>query len=344
MKILVLHDHVPDQSTPDHADALAQSRAVCAALELLGHEWMTLGLTLDLEAARAALQQLQPDLVFNLVESLDGQGRFIHLPLHLLDSLKIPYTGVLATSMIQTTNKLFGKQVMRAADIPTPKWWTMNDLHRLGQQSLVACTADARVILKSVWEHASIGIGGDSVMQSDSAAAVRDALESRLDALGGEAFVEQFIDGREFNLALLAGGESGPELLPPCEIVFEDFGDDRPRIVNYNAKWDEHSFEYAHTPRKYDFDVRDRPLLERMQSIALHCWQAFDLRGHARVDFRVDRHGQPWVLEVNANPCLSTDAGFAAALDRAGMPYATSIHRIVQDSLRNVQSLHQLQP
>jgi D-alanine-D-alanine ligase len=63
------------------------------------------------------------------------------------------------------------------------------------------------------------------------------------------------------------------------------------------------------------------------------CWRRFDLNGYARVDFRVDAELQPWILEVNVNPCLSPDAGFAAALERAGIDYASAIQRIVEAAI-----------
>ena len=62
------------------------------------------------------------------------------------------------------------------------------------------------------------------------------------------------------------------------------------------------------------------------------CWNLFGLRGYARVDFRLDHQGQPWVLEVNANPCLSPNAGFAAALEAAEIPFADALHRIMNDA------------
>jgi D-alanine-D-alanine ligase len=79
------------------------------------------------------------------------------------------------------------------------------------------------------------------------------------------------------------------------------------------------------------FPDEDRGFLENLARIALECWRAFELQGYARVDFRVDRDGRPWVLEVNANPCLSPDAGFAAAAERGGIAYSQMIARIITD-------------
>ena len=112
-------------------------------------------------------------------------------------------------------------------------------------------------------------------------------LRRRAPDLGGACFAEVYIEGREFNLALLAGPD-GPEVLPPAEIVFEGYGPDRLRIVGYRAKWDEASYEYHHTPRRFDFPAADAPLLDRLRRTARDCWRLFGLRGWARVDFRVD--------------------------------------------------------
>jgi D-alanine-D-alanine ligase len=158
-----------------------------------------------------------------------------------------------------------------------------------------------------------------------------EILEDRAPDLGRACFAEVFIPGREFNLSLL-NGPSGPEILPPAEIMFEDFGAEKLPIVGYRAKWDTESYEYHHTPRRFAFPPEDAVLLNRLQSIAVRCWEIFGLNGYARVDFRVDVQGRPWVLEINSNPCLSPDAGFAAAVSQAGLTYNEAIERIVMDA------------
>jgi D-alanine-D-alanine ligase len=118
--------------------------------------------------------------------------------------------------------------------------------------------------------------------------------------------------------------------LPVAEIRFDAFPADKPRIVGYAAKWDLESFEYRNTPRSFTVEPE---LAERLRRIALDCWALFRLDGYARVDFRVDESGRPWVLEVNANPCLSPDAGFAAALAEAGLGYEAAVERLIDDAL-----------
>ena len=124
-------------------------------------------------------------------------------------------------------------------------------------------------------------------------------------------------------------GPAGPEVLPIREIEFVDYPAGKPRIVGYAAKWQEDSFECRNTVRRFVDPVSEAALCAELGRVSLECWDIFQLRGYARVDFRVDAAGKPWVLEVNANPCISPDAGFAAALEQAGISYADGIERIV---------------
>jgi D-alanine-D-alanine ligase len=191
----------------------------------------------------------------------------------------------------------------------------------------------ARYIIKSAWEHASIGMADDAIVTAAGVGDLEREICVRGSQLGGEAFAEVYIDGREFNLALLAGAD-GAEVLPFAEIHFVDYPDGKPKVVGYAAKWESESFEFSHTPRCFDFPAADASLLDELRRIALRCWDVFDLHGHARVDFRVDESGRPWVLEVNTNPCLSPDAGFAAAADRAGLRLIDVVERVVMDARR----------
>ena len=99
----------------------------------------------------------------------------------------------------------------------------------------------------------------------------------------------------------------------------------------YAAKWEEASFEYHATRRRFDFPPEDDGLLARLHETVVACWRLFELRGYARVDCRVDLAGAVQMLEVNINPCLSPDAGFAAAAERAGLDFPAILRRVVAD-------------
>jgi D-alanine-D-alanine ligase len=323
---LILYDRIAEQGgDPDHRDVLFQAEAVAGALREMGWKPVSAGLSLNLAELVETLKATGPAFVFNLVESVEGHGRLIHIAPALLDTLGVDYTGSTADALYVTSNKRMAKKWLESWGIPTPASCSEEDL-RGGDRPLAG-----RYILKSTWEHASIGLGPDSVVQPETTGRLLAELERRRTALGGEGFAESYIDGREFNLSLLASLQ-GPEVLPPAEIRFTDYPPEKPKMVDYRAKWEKASFEFQHTVRSFDFPDGDRPLLRSLEGLAKRCWRLFALRGYARVDFRVDQEGRPWVLEVNANPCISPDAGFAAAAARKGLSYRSVVQRILQDS------------
>lgn len=336
MRIAVLHPAITGIDSPDEQDILVQAKAVSAALVALGHTPSDLTCTLDLNRLKCDLAALKPDLVFNLVESLDGRGCMIHLVPFLLDALQTPYTGCSAEAVLVTSNKMLAKDRLAIAGLPTPAWIGPFPSSLPPLSLPLVTNKPGRWIVKSVWEHASIGL--DETVEfvfdgSDIAAAKLKKLSSRF---GGACFAERFIEGREFNLSLLSGA-GGPEVLFPAEILFEGYPPEALRIVGYRAKWDESSYEFQHTPRRFDFPPQDAGLIGKLRELALRCWQVFGLEGYARVDFRVDEAGYPWILEVNTNPCLSPDAGFAAALQAAGIDYPAAIGRILSDTRRTAR-------
>lgn len=325
MLAAILHNAVSDDAPPDERDVLVQVEIVRAALGRLGHEVLALSCDLDLQSLREDLARMRPAVVFNLVESLGGFDRLQQLVPALLEMLGVPFTGASSAALVQTNDKLLAKRMMLAAGLPTPEWITLDvDSSRI-ESSLVS----DEYIIKAVGEHASLGIDDESVVRSPSRTELLARLRSVSARLGRRCFAEAFVAGREFNLSVLAG----PLVLPPAEIDFSRFPAGKPKIVGYRAKWDESAPEFAGTPRTFDFPASDEPLLTELRSLAVRTWRLFELRGYARVDFRVDARGRPWILEVNANPCLSPDAGFYAALTRAGLSFDEAVERILGDAL-----------
>jgi D-alanine-D-alanine ligase len=325
MKVAVLHSLVAAGQGKDEDDVLVQAEVVCEALSALGYEPFAIPFSADIGTMADQLRALSPAFVFNLVETVEGEGRLIYLAPAVLDLLGIVYTGARTEAIFLTSNKIVAKRFLTASGIQTPQWQSAVDLRR-GTPII-----SGAYIIKSVWEHASIGLDDNATVSVGYPSELLAELQDREPKLGGEGFAEVFVEGREFNVSLLAAGD-GPEVLPPAEIRFDDYPSDKLRVVGYHAKWEPDSFEYHHTPRRFDFPADDASLLTELKGIARNCWNLFDLRGYARVDFRVDASNRPWVLEINTNPCLSPDAGFVAAAEWAGLGFEQVIERIVADS------------
>jgi D-alanine-D-alanine ligase len=320
-QVLVLHNAVSADAGPDDGDVLEQVATVGAALDELGHEHQTLACDLDLEALRQELVRQRPEVVFNLVESLAGHDRLLPLVPALLEALRIPYCGSSASALALSTGKLSTRRRLSAAGVPMPR------LAAAWPQGPLADSVPYNVIVKSTWQHGSAGLDAECVLEAGTP--LRPALQRLAPRLGGECVAEEFIDGRELNLSLLEGPR-GWRCLPPAEIRFDAFPSGRPRIVGHEAKWCADSFEYQQTPRTFEFSRVDRPLLRRAEDLALETVALLGLGAWARVDFRVGPGGDLRVLEANANPCLSPDAGFRAALEQAGIGWSAAVASILE--------------
>jgi len=325
MKAVVLYGDVSEKAGKDEQDALIQVETVCRSLVELGHEPISVPISMDFKKAADCLSANRPDFVFNLVESVAGHGNLIHIAPSLMDMLKIPYTGAKTDAIFLTSNKVLAKKFLDAKLMPTPPLCMVDQKKNPFQKGAY--------IIKAIWEHASSWLDEHSIIHAESVHCVRQAILSQQEKLGIPCFAETFIEGREFNLSLLIS-DSGPEVLPPAEIQFYNYPSDKAKVVDYRAKWIEDSFEYNHTLRRFDFPKTDEKLIRRLSDLAVQCWYLFDLRGYARVDFRVDKNKHSWILEVNTNPCLSPDGGFAAAIEQAGITFNKAIDRIVQDAMK----------
>jgi D-alanine-D-alanine ligase len=325
----ILYGKIDPRAALDEKDTLVQAEAVGAALGRLGWDVAEVPVTLNLAAAAKELSKAAPRFVFNLVESLDGKGRLVTVIPSLLDSLGIPFTGSPTDAVFLTSNKLLTKTMLFREGIPTPPWTPASELLS-GEEPVF----DPPFIVKEIWEHASIGLDDEAV--TPTFAGLLSRIKRRIEVgVIEEVYVEPYIEGREFNVALLGGtgNHLNPQVLPPAEIRFEGFPAGKPKIVGYKAKWEEGSFESRNTPRSFDIPADDSPLVEEVTGLSLLCWLLFGLRGYARVDFRTDSSGNPFVLEVNANPCIAPDAGFPAAAERAGLSFDQMVRRIVMETI-----------
>ncbi len=321
-KAVILHNQVTQDSPKDELDVLVQAEEISKSLAALGYQPVVVPFSLAVEKAARAIRKVDPLFVFNLVESVEGDGQLIHLAPALLDHLGLPYTGGSQEAIFVTSNKILSKKLLQQAGVVTPPW-----LGAGNEQGGFGLTAGT-YLLKSVWEHASNWFDENSIIRVGGEGELRSMLEKK--NRGGRArfFAERYVAGREFNQAVLAG-----EFLPLAEIRFVEFPEHKLHIVDFRAKWEEESFEYTHTQRSFEFPDADRSLQAELRAITGRCWDSFSLTGYARVDFRVDADNRPWVLEINTNPCLSPDSGFYAAADHSGLSFTGMVERIVDDCL-----------
>jgi D-alanine-D-alanine ligase len=318
--------HGATEGRPDEADTLEAAEAISETLRGLGYASDLVHVDLDLTPIEAMARR-KPLAVFNLVEAIRTDLRLQPFVPALLDRFRIPYTGSNFDALVSAMSKVRCKHILKAASVATPAW--VDGIHN-------PLPDDTMVLVKSDSEHASVGIDSSSVVPAVQAQSV---IAERQRRFGGRFFAEVFIEGREFNVAMLAGPD-GPQVLPVPEILFVDYPEGKPRIVDYDAKWETESFAYNNTPRGFGIEKSDPRLARKLKRMALDCWNAFGLAGYGRVDFRVDAMGKPWVIDVNTNPCITPDAGFAVTASQAGISYPQVIERIVAAALPHPTAAH----
>lgn len=323
--IPILYNNIGEEASLDEIDVLAQVDAVSQTLEQLGFSVSKHPFPEDSLHILEDLKKTKPLLVFNLVEEVSGEGRLSYLVLSVLEALNIRYTGCSAEAIFLTTNKVTTKRILRDCGIPTPQWITEKDGDSF--------TSGERYIIKALYEDGSVDLHQDSVIRVESMEDMRKILKLKKAKIGKEFFAERFIEGREINVSIL--GQNGePFILPPCEIKFNRYKDNNiDEILDYSAKWEEDSFQYKNMTTTSVFDKNDDELLKLVRDISKKCWQVFALKGYARVDYRIDKNGEPWVLEINANPCVTpVESSFIKAATQAGLTYKDVVKRIIAEA------------
>ena len=312
MRIAILTPPKPKAARADIDNTFEQAEEIDAALHKLGHETVAATWFGANDKTRKALDKAHPVMVFKLVEDVAEGADKVHLVGALLDTMRLPYTGAHTQALEALGDKPRMKATLVEGGLPVAP--------NLGEAD-----AGAMYIVKSRTDHSSVGLGAANVVTGRTAAEALIAEKERTD--GGEWFAEAYIDGREFNVAVLET-VLGPKVLPPSEILFLDHAN-RPKVLGFDEKWNEESPTFDKTPRAFPNDPGDAALLADLQQLALSAWRIFALTGYARVDFRVDPHGHLFILEVNANPCLSAEAGFCAAAAEAGMSQSDVVSHLL---------------
>jgi D-alanine-D-alanine ligase len=315
-KCLILYNKPGPDALPDELDVLDQVNFIEETLKKLDYDVSLMGITDDFFREIPQIIGKGYEFVFNLVESVGSKAEILYFIPALLNMHHIPYTGCSVEATFVTGSKVLARNIMKSNDIPVAGGYYVSEADKL--------LKGKKYILKPVWEDGSLGITEESVFTFNGI--LPEIVIGKNDR---HWFIEDYIDGREFNVSVKAG-PAGPEMLPAAEMIFHGYSDDIPRIVSYKAKWVEGTFQYENSKRQFPDDLSPK-LTRNIREAVLGCWHAFGLKGYARVDMRVDDDENVYVLEVNANPCISPDSGFISAGVHAGYSYTDIIGDIIKD-------------
>lgn len=322
--IAILHGDIPPDAPLDEQDTLDQCERVERSLHELGYRTERVELSLDMKKAVKRLKELKPDCVFNLVDSVNSQSALCYMGPLACEIAGFKHTSAGSEAIYFTTSKPLAKRMFRMYGLPTaieiPDLLKAKKLPQKGKYIVKSATEDG-------------GVGMDYSCVSDNLAALKKVAKKKQKQYGGVWFAEKYIEGREFNVAIVPV-KGKPTFMPIAEIQFKNFKKGQPKIVDYAAKWIEDSEEYINTPQNFEFTKAEQPMLNRIRKLTLECYEKFNINGVVRADIRVDGKGQPWLLELNINPCLNQGSGLVVAAKQMGYSHKDLINLIVGEALR----------
>ncbi|MCG6913380.1 D-alanine--D-alanine ligase [bacterium BMS3Abin03] len=282
----------------------------------------SLAIDRDISKTIYGINSFAPDIIFNFVEAVEGISSYEYCMAGIFELLGIEYTGCRPVALGNCLDKEKTKDILRSFGINTPASITLKPTTRFSKKDI---TLRYPVILKLLKEDASIGISEFSVVKNY--AELRKQFMFLASVYKQDIILEEYIKGRELNVGILGGNP-----LPVSEIGFEGLPAKFPRIVTYDGKWIEDSIYYNHTRPVCPAQLKDR-ILKRINKVAVSAFEALKCRDYARVDIRLDSKGVPHVIEVNPNPDISKDSGFARASKAAGINHDKLLSTIANFAL-----------
>ena len=298
---------------------------VVSTLRRLGHEVRALGVQYELAPIREAVEEWKPDVVFNLLEEFHGETTYDQNVVSYLELLRVPYTGCNPRGMVIARGKALSKKLLAYHRIRVPGFAVFPRGRKVRRPPRLGYP----LIVKSLIEHASVGIARASLVDSDEKLAERVAfVHSRI---GTDAIAEQYIEGRELYVGVL--GNTRLKVLPTWELEFRNRVSGTPFIATERAK---HNLEYQEKWGVVQGPAGNLPpaVVAQVPRITKRIYRTLELDGYARIDYRLGEDGALYFLEANPNPEIAEREEFAQAALHAGIAYPELLERLLRLGLQ----------
>ncbi len=301
------------------------AQQACDAVTSLGYKPSLIPLQRSLLNFLNRVKDEGHEVLINLCEGYYGRPQWESNVAGIFELMGIAFTGNGSKTLAICQDKHKAKAVLRASNLPTAP----AQLVLAADQPL---ELKFPVIVKPNNEDASLGISPDSVVHDEEG--FRRQVQRVLENYRQPALAEPYIEGREFNVSVMENADVVP--LPVSEIDFSAMPKGAPKICSYEAKWFEDHPLYQKTPPVCPAPIDDE-LRGKLQAAAVDAFRTMGCRDYARVDFRMDAKGRIFILEVNPNPDISLNAGYARALKAGGIEYAAFWDTMVRNAIKRKQ-------
>jgi D-alanine-D-alanine ligase len=289
------------------------------------YEVRTLGLFNDVRPLLDEVDEFEPDVIFNMVETFNEVTQWDKNIAGLIEMLGVPYTGASPAALALCNDKALCKKILRYHRVRVPRFHTFYRDHKIW----VPKTLKLPCIIKPLTEEASRGISQASIVDDEKS--FIDRVRMIHERMNLDVIAEEYIDGRELYVGMI--GDRRLRVLPPREMNFGQLPDDEPRIATYKAKWDDDYREKWGI--KNNYALRLSAEVERsIHDICKRAYRALNIRSYARFDLRITPEGKVYVIEPNVNPCIAEHDEFAQAAKKVGIEYPALIRMVINQALR----------
>ncbi len=319
-------DHLTDRKDPQYLKRETEIDVKRALLKL-GHEVLVVKVHDELQPMRTAIEQWQPDIAFNLLEDFAGDGAQDFYVASYLHMAGIPFTGCNPRGMMLARDKALSKKILHYHHIKVPEF----RIFPYGKTIKANKLRDLPypLIVKSNIEQGSVGIAQASYV--NNAGELLSRVEQLHDMTRGDAIAEQYINGRELYVGVM--GNQRLEVLPIRELSFDEKATQEQRIATYKVKWndryrDKIGFKYCFAKGLHN------STRAKIETLAKRIYRKLLLSGYARLDLRMDKGGDVYVLEANPNAAITHDDDLALAAKKAGYKYENLIERLLRLGLQ----------
>lgn len=331
LRILVLmhEDLVPPATqegyTPKEISEWKTEFDVVVTLEDAGHDVRPLGVSSDLAIVRETIDEFKPHICFNLLEEFHGVSLYDQHVVSYLELLRQPYTGCNPRGLTLGHDKALTRKVLTYHRIPVPKF----AVFPVGKRVQRSERLHFPLIVKSLTEHASLGISQASIVTNDEKLIER--VKFIHDQIGTDAIVEEYIDGRELYVSIL--GNQRLRVFPIWELFLKNLPEGAPRIATQKVKWDD---KYQEKIGLSIAAAQDLPkeLTEKIIRTCKRAYRALGMTGYARIDLRMTDDHKIYILEANPNPDIGYGEEFAESANAVGVSYEQLLMKIVNLGIR----------
>ncbi len=263
------------------------------------------------------IDNLGVDIVFNISEGLTGRNRESQVPI-LLEMAGVPFVGADALTLGLTLDKVMAKKIFIAEGIPTPRFFEVSSPETLLNHD----HCKFPLIVKPRFEGSSKGLSESSRVENTTE--LKKQVDFIIKTYKQPALIEEFISGQEFTVAIV--GNDLPEIMPVVQIKIDGKLKLNDKFYTF-ARITSDRLEYI-CPAKITHELK-----KKLDALALKVYRSVECRDFGRVDFRVDNDGNPYVLEINPLPSLSTEDVFMLIAKNIGITYEQMVGKILNSAL-----------